>query len=155
MSVMNLDEIEILVNLVAEANVSEVTVRANGRLVTVRKAAHSPVSASVAPSPMTLSRSEEPARPIASDSPPEPHWICAPMVGIFHPARTPIAVGTRVEKGQTVGAIESMKLMNDVRAEQSGIVKEVLIEAGMPVEYGQRLFALVDSAKERGGERAK
>lgn len=153
-----LAEIEQLIDLVAKANIREVTVQADGRSLTIRKMA-APLPPPPAPvgndgTALALSgegpngrasapSAEEDARPpFAKETPPEPHWITAPMVGIFHPTDPPVVVGTRVEKGQVVGLIESMKLMNDIRAEEGGTVHETAVEAGMPVEYGQPLFAL-------------
>ena len=57
-----------------------------------------------------------------------------------------------VQPGQVVGVIESMKLMNDVRAEVGGVVIAVLAEEGMPVEYGQSLFRLMPAAEQTGKE---
>ena len=66
--------------------------------------------------------------------------IAANRVGVFHPARPGIEIGETVSVGQIVGYIESMKLMNEVRAEHGGRVDEQLIEENVPVEYGQPLF---------------
>ena len=64
------------------------------------------------------------------------------MVGIFHSAGNSMTEGVAVKAGQSVGAIESMKLMNDVISECDGVIAEVLVEDGLPVEYGQPLFRL-------------
>ena len=69
-------------------------------------------------------------------------FITARMVGIFHSIDSVGAVGTAVKAGQVVGAIESMKLLNDAVSDHDGVIAEVLVEDGMPVEYGQRLFRL-------------
>ncbi len=74
--------------------------------------------------------------------------IKSPMVGTFYMAPEPgaevyVKVGGRVTPGETVCIIEAMKIMNEIEAELSGVVKEVLVEDGQPVEYGQVLF-LVD-----------
>lgn len=87
-------------------------------------------------------------KPVAGESPvaPPSHtpaaemYITAPMVGIFHVVDGVAHVGGTVIEGHVVGAIESMKLSNDIRSKVSGVVKEVLVEDGMPVEYGQPLF---------------
>jgi acetyl-CoA carboxylase biotin carboxyl carrier protein len=69
----------------------------------------------------------------------------APMVGTFYRASRPESepfakIGDRVKKGQTLCIIEAMKLMNEIEAEFSGIVVDILVEDGQPVEYGQPLF---------------
>ncbi|GAA4982504.1 acetyl-CoA carboxylase biotin carboxyl carrier protein [Nonomuraea thailandensis] len=77
--------------------------------------------------------------------------VCAPMVGTFYWASEPgaapfVAVGDTVEKGQQVGIVEAMKLMNPIEADVSGKVVEVLVPDGTPVEYGQKLIAVAPPA---------
>ena len=67
------------------------------------------------------------------------------MVGTFYRAPEPgaeayVKVGTRVTSGQTVCIIEAMKIMNEIEAEVSGVIREVCVEDAQPVEYGQVLF---------------
>ena len=71
--------------------------------------------------------------------------VASPLVGIFYSAPSPedepfVTVGGTVKKGQTLGVIEAMKLMNEIESECDGIVKEVLVENGEMVEFGQPLF---------------
>ncbi len=75
------------------------------------------------------------------------HVIRSPLVGTFwrrpNPDSPPfVEVGDRVEEGQTLCIIESMKVMNEIRADVGGVVEEILVEDGSPVEYGQPLFRL-------------
>ena len=75
------------------------------------------------------------------------HVIASPMVGTFYNAPAPnappfVAVGDRVEVGQTVGIVEAMKIMNEIAAEQAGFVAAILVENGQPVEYGSPLIRL-------------
>jgi oxaloacetate decarboxylase alpha subunit len=67
------------------------------------------------------------------------------MVGVFRFADAVMHAGHTLAPGQAVGAIESMNLMNDVRADVGGEIIEVLIEDGAPVEYGQPLFLVQSS----------
>ncbi len=69
------------------------------------------------------------------------------MVGTFYRASAPgsdpfVSVGTAVSEGQTMCVIEAMKLMNEIPADCAGVVKEILVENGQPVEFGQPLFIL-------------
>jgi biotin carboxyl carrier protein len=73
--------------------------------------------------------------------------IVSPMVGTFYRAGNPeedpfISEGSRVEVGQVLCIIEAMKLMNEIEAEKSGIIKKILVEDSQPVEFGQPLFLL-------------
>ena len=69
------------------------------------------------------------------------------MVGTFYRAPSPDAapfaeVGQTVKEGQTICIVEAMKLMNEIEADASGVVKAILVENGQPVEYGQPLFVI-------------
>ena len=73
--------------------------------------------------------------------------IDSPLVGTFYRAASPeaqpfVKVGDKVTEETIVGIIEAMKVMNEIKAEKSGVVKEVLVENGQPVEYGQALFVI-------------
>jgi acetyl-CoA carboxylase biotin carboxyl carrier protein len=73
--------------------------------------------------------------------------VRSPMVGTFYRAPSPeappyVEIGARVGKGQTLCILEAMKLMNELESEVAGVVREVLIENGEPVEYGQVLFRI-------------
>ena len=73
--------------------------------------------------------------------------VKAPLVGVFYAASSPdqqpfVQVGSRVEKGDTLCLIEAMKMMSEVVAPKSGVIKEILAENGQPVEYGQPLFVI-------------
>lgn len=86
--------------------------------------------------------------PDADTSGPEPGYtITAPMVGTFYAAPTPsappfVTVGDEVLAGQTIGIIEAMKIMNEVAADRSGMVIEVMAGNGQPVEFGSPLLRL-------------
>lgn len=73
--------------------------------------------------------------------------VKSPLVGTFYSAPSPesenfVKVGDAVSKGQTLGIVEAMKLMNEIECEYDGVVKEILIENGSVVEYGQPLFVI-------------
>ncbi len=75
------------------------------------------------------------------------HYITSPMVGTFYRAPDPtsppfVDVGDTIKKDQTLCIIEAMKLMNEIESDVNGVLKEIYIENGKPVEYGQKLFAI-------------
>lgn len=137
---MNLEEIEKLVSILRESKISELTVSADGTTVRLRK----PLIAAPAAKKQQLVRETPKATVLPMEDKPEPagQYLTAPMVGIFHSIDSVGARGNVIKAGQVVGVIESMKLMNDIISDQDGIIAEVLIEDGMPVEYGQNLFRL-------------
>lgn len=73
--------------------------------------------------------------------------IDAPLVGTFYRAASPeaesfVKVGDTVAEDSVIGIIEAMKVMNEIKAEKSGVIKEILVENGQPVEYGQPLLVI-------------
>ena len=142
---MEIEEIEQLVSIVRGARISELTVSTDGSTVKLRKPL--PRAQSVAATHHRQPAGKaEPAAHAAESAVPEASesFVSAPMVGVFHSAGNSMTAGIAVKAGQSVGAIESMKLMNDVISDHDGVIAEVLVEDGMPVEYGQPLFRLED-----------
>lgn len=90
--------------------------------------------------------------PTPTESPKEDlhsKYVTSPMVGTFYPAPAPedtpfVKVGDKVEKNTLVCIIEAMKVMNEIKANMTGIIAEVLIEAGQPVEFGTKLFRITE-----------
>ena len=73
--------------------------------------------------------------------------VKAPLVGTYYSASSPdaepfVQIGDTVKKGQTLGIIEAMKLMNEIESEYDGVVEDILVENGQMVEYGQVLFVI-------------
>jgi acetyl-CoA carboxylase biotin carboxyl carrier protein len=100
--------------------------------------AHAAVPAATAPGSAPAAEAE-PA--------PEGHVIRSPMVGTFYRSSAPgakafVEIGQAVKAGETLCIIEAMKLLNEIEADQDGVVKAVLVENGQPVEYGEPLFIL-------------
>jgi acetyl-CoA carboxylase biotin carboxyl carrier protein len=78
----------------------------------------------------------------------EGHTVKSPMVGTFYRSATPdakpfVEIGQAVKTGETICIIEAMKLLNEIEADRDGSVREILVENGQPVEYGQPLFVIV------------
>ncbi|KZC85033.1 acetyl-CoA carboxylase, biotin carboxyl carrier protein [Neisseria flavescens] len=104
-------------------------------------AAAAPVAAPVAAAPAAVAPAAAPAARDLSNA------QKSPMVGTFYRAPGPnaaafVEVGQQVKAGDTLCIIEAMKLMNEIEAEKSGVVKEILVENGTPVEYGEPLFII-------------
>jgi acetyl-CoA carboxylase biotin carboxyl carrier protein len=105
-------------------------------------AAAAPVAA--APSPEVAAEVERPVGP-----PPKAQLleVKSPMVGTFYAQPEPgakpyVTVGTRISKGQVLCIIEAMKIMNEIESEFDGVVREICVQDGHPVEYGQVLFRI-------------
>jgi acetyl-CoA carboxylase biotin carboxyl carrier protein len=121
------------------------------------------VAAAPAPAPMPVAAGPQApaAAPAAAAPAPEPatapeeegYLVSAPMVGTFYSSSSPgaapyVQVGDRVSEGDTLCIIEAMKMMNQIEADVSGVIKSIRVQNGEPVEYGQTLFVI----DQRGGE---
>jgi acetyl-CoA carboxylase biotin carboxyl carrier protein len=148
---MDLRKLKKLIDLVQESGIAELEITegeervriAKGGVVTVaaaQPAAAAAVPAAAQPAPAA-------AAPAAEPPGQEGHVVKAPMVGTFYRSASPdakpfVEVGQAVKEGDTICIIEAMKLMNEIEADASGVVKAILVENGQPVEYGQALFIL-------------
>jgi len=140
---MDVNQVRELIKLVEESGVAEVTVEEEGVKISVRKGLALAVDGAM---PVSGNGGSTQTQAQTQDNYPS-HWkkIVAPMVGTFYAAPSPdvdpfISVGDEVSEGQTLCIVEAMKLMNEIAAEEPGVIREVVVENGHPVEYGQLLF---------------
>lgn len=147
---MDLRKLKKLIDLVEESGIAEIEVTEGEEKVRITRtiAAAAPVYA--APAPAAAAPVAAPAAAPAAAAPAARDLSNAqksPMVGTFYRAPGPnaaafVEVGQQVKVGDTLCIIEAMKLMNEIEAEKSGVVKEILVENGTPVEYGEPLFII-------------
>jgi len=154
---MDLRKLKKLIDLVQESGIAELEITEGEEKVKIVKggaASIAPASAAALGLAAAAPVEARPA-PAAAAAPPaagpeagqEGHVVKAPMVGTFYRSPSPdakpfVEVGQTIKEGQTICIIEAMKLMNEIEADASGVVKAVLVENGQPVEYGQPLFIL-------------
>jgi acetyl-CoA carboxylase biotin carboxyl carrier protein len=142
---MDLRKIKTLIDLVQESGISELEVKEGEESVRISR--HSgPVTQYVnAPQAMAPASS---APAIAAPAPAaEKHIVKAPMVGTLYRCPSPgakpfVEVGQTVKSGQTLCIIEAMKMLNQIEADKSGVIAEILIENERPVEFDQPLFVI-------------
>ena len=155
---MDLRKLKTLIDLVAESDIAELEVTEGESKVRIVKSSGAPQSQVVmmqphAAMPQTQSASAVPhaasAGPVAAAAPAEPegHIVKSPMVGTFYRASSPgnppfVEVGSTVKEGDTLCIIEAMKLLNEIDADAAGVIKQILVENGQPVEFGQPLFVI-------------
>lgn len=152
---MDLHKLKKLIDLVEESGIAEIEVTEGEEKVRITRtiaAAAAPVYA--APVPAAAPAVTPAAAPVAASAPaaaPAARDLSdaqkSPMVGTFYRAPGPnaaafVEVGQQVKAGDTLCIIEAMKLMNEIEAEKSGTVKEILVENGTPVEFGEPLFII-------------
>jgi acetyl-CoA carboxylase biotin carboxyl carrier protein len=168
-----LNDIEKLIDLVVEHEISEFEMEKGGFRIRIRRGeAHSPSQSpapaasvpvstviqasapnvSSAPAPAPAAQGPSPAGEAASESTDGLYIIKSPIVGTFYRSSSPnseafVNAGDVVRVGQVLCIIEAMKLMNEIESEVNGEVVRVYVENGQPVEYGQSLFAIKPSHK--------
>ncbi|MCL6636291.1 MAG: acetyl-CoA carboxylase biotin carboxyl carrier protein, partial [Peptococcaceae bacterium] len=156
---MNLHDVKELIKLIDETDIAEVSLESDGIKVAIRKGSGraveaqpaAPVSRAVAePVEKTAPAPAAPAPAEKKENRPGLTPVVSPMVGTFYHSPSPGAApfvkpGDHVHPGQTLCIIEAMKLMNEIEAEVAGVVVEVMVENGQPVEYGQTLFLIRES----------
>jgi acetyl-CoA carboxylase biotin carboxyl carrier protein len=160
---MDLRKLKTLIDLVAESGIAEIEVTEGEDKVRIVK--HGPA---VQPMPMTAPPTYLAAPPPAASAPapaagagpapaaaPTPAAVDeakgtvvkSPMVGTFYRSPSPgaksfVELGQTVKAGDTLCIIEAMKLLNEIDADQTGVIKAILVENGQPVEFGQPLFVI-------------
>ena len=150
---MDLRKLKKLIDLVEESGIAELEITEGEEKVRI--------SRGVAPAPAPVVTQAVVAAPAAAPAPaapvvaaeaaapaqPEGHLLKSPMVGTFYRAPNPgaksfVEVGQTVKEGETVCIIEAMKLLNEIEADRSGVIKAILVENGQPVEYGHPLMVI-------------
>lgn len=143
-------EIQKLIDLLEERNLNHFELEVEGFKIKISRNL-SPISSAEAPSGSHLHSEREEnsssSLEVVEDKSNNIHYITSPMVGTFYRAPEPTAspfmnVGDKVKKDQTLCIIEAMKLMNEIESDVDGILEEIFVENGKPVEYGQKLFAV-------------
>ena len=158
---MDLRKLKTLIDLVAESDISELEVTegeskvrivkngapsAQNQVVMMPAPAAAPVAATPAAAPAAPAAAPAAAAP-AAEAAPAGHVVKSPMVGTFYRSSAPgaapfVDVGSTVKEGDTLCIIEAMKLLNEIDADASGTIKQILVENGQAVEFGQPLFII-------------
>ena len=159
---MNLDfnAIQGLIEVSDRCDISELVIEYDGVKIEIRRDRKKDGPSFVLPagavyeSPpviQTVQKAEKVMPPVQESKVEEEHSlyykVLSPLVGVFYKAPWPgappfVEIGDTVKKGQTLCIIEAMKLMNEIESDVSGVVTDILVENGKPVEYGQRLFVI-------------
>lgn len=152
---MDIRKVKKLIELLEESGIAEIEIHEGEESVRIsRQSSAVQVAAPVqqiaaapvvpAPAPAASQAAEPPAEEAAA---PAGHTVDAPMVGTFYSAPSPgapdfVKVGDSVSEGDTVCIIEAMKILNQIEADKSGVVRAILVENAQPVEFGQPLVVI-------------
>jgi acetyl-CoA carboxylase biotin carboxyl carrier protein len=151
---MDLRKLKTLIELVESSGIAELEISEGEERVRITRTAastqqtytptlSSTIAAAAPVQASTPAAAVEPVKPAVMEG----HVVKSPMVGTFYRSASPgskafVDVGQSVNSGETVCIIEAMKLLNEIEADQSGVIKAILVENGQPVEFGQPLFVI-------------
>lgn len=157
---MEVDQIIKLMEAVSKYDITEVSLEDEGSVLRIIKEneivqampAGMPMMAAPAEMAVQMSAVSQAAVPVAAETSVHQentsgNAVKSPLVGTFYAASAPgaepfVKVGDTVKKGQVLGIVEAMKLMNEIESEYDGVVKSILVEDGNLVEYGQEMFII-------------
>jgi acetyl-CoA carboxylase biotin carboxyl carrier protein len=147
---MKIEEIKTIVKMMSENDLTEFKIEAEEYNLCIKRGNEktqvftaAPVAAPVAVAPVAAAAEVAPeVAPVVPEN-----TIDAPIVGTFYASPSPDAkifvnVGDKVTADTVVCIVEAMKVMNEIKAEKAGVIKEILVENSTPVEYGQALFVI-------------
>ncbi|CDG22973.1 Biotin carboxyl carrier protein of acetyl-CoA carboxylase [Xenorhabdus poinarii G6] len=148
---MDIRKIKKLIELVEESGISELEISEGEESVRISRTAAAPVipvTQQYLSSPVQAA-APAPVAPIVADKPAEisGHTVRSPMVGTFYRSPSPdakafIEVGQHVNQGDTLCIVEAMKMMNQIEADKTGVVKAILVQDGQPVEFDEPLVII-------------
>jgi len=151
---MDLRKIKKLIDLVADSGIAELEITEGEEKVRINRFGPAAPQTMMMPAYAQQPYPQAPAvgAPVAAEvaaapAEPEGHQVKSPMVGTFYRSASPgakafVEVGQSVNAGDTLCIIEAMKLLNEIEADQGGVIKAILVENGHPVEYGEPLFII-------------
>ena len=143
-------EILKLIDLLEERNLSAFELEIEGLKIKISRGyppSIMPEPPTSPPSPVEHEANPATNLPEPKESQNDLHYISSPMVGTFYRAPDPssppfVEIGESVQKNQTLCIIEAMKLMNEIESDIDGVLEEIYVQNGKPVEYGKKLFAI-------------
>lgn len=149
---IDFEEINKIIKLLEEKNLSDFELEIEGFKIKIGRDYpamfnNRPAFADAPPGVQAARAGRESAAEAKGDT----HAVLSPMVGTFYRAPSPssspfVEIGDAVKKKQTLCIVEAMKLMNEIESDADGVIKEIFVENGKPVEFGQKLFLIVPQA---------
>ena len=149
---MDIRKIKKLIELVEESGIQELEIKEGEESVRINRGGQVVASAPAYYAPAPAAAAPAAAAPAAAAATPAAaahsgHVVKSPMVGTFYRSPAPgaksfVEVGSSVKVGDTLCIVEAMKMMNQIQADKAGVVKEILVESGQPVEFDEPLFII-------------
>lgn len=143
---MDIRKIKKLIEIIEESDIAELEIKEGEESIRISRYSAAPAQVAYAPAPVAQA-----AAPAVLAAPAEEkatgHVVKSPMVGTFYRSASPgtkvfVEIGQAVLAGDTLCIIEAMKILNQIEADKSGVITQILVENAEPVEYGQPLFII-------------
>ena len=152
---MNIKEIEKIIELMNANGIMEFSMEKEGMKLVLKKSGGVIVAPAEYAHQQIPSYHDVPQRPVAAEASSKPEekdevgieYVCSPIVGTYYQSPAPdadafVKVGQRIDKEQVVCIIEAMKVMNEIKSDFSGVIEDILVENGDPVEFGQKILKI-------------
>jgi len=144
---MDIRKIKKLIEIIEESDIAELEIKEGEECIRISRYSAAPAQIAYAPAPVSALS----AAPAVAATPVEEkitgHVVKSPMVGTFYRSASPgtkvfVEIGHSVVVGDTLCIIEAMKILNQIEADKSGVITQILVDNAEPVEYGQPLFII-------------
>jgi acetyl-CoA carboxylase biotin carboxyl carrier protein len=143
---MDIRKIKKLIEIIEESGIAEIEIKEGEEAIRISRYSAAPAPISYAPTMPPVIATTHASTPLVEEKI-SGHVVKSPMVGTFYRSASPgtkvfVEVGQSVLSGDTICIIEAMKILNQIEADKSGIITQILVENAEPVEYGQPLFII-------------
>ena len=144
---MDIRKIKKLIEIIEESDIAELEIKEGEESIRISRYSAAPAQIAYAPAPASTVPAATTVTAVPAEEKITGHVVKSPMVGTFYRSASPgtkvfVEVGQAVLAGDTLCIIEAMKILNQIEADKSGIITQILVENAEPVEYGQPLFII-------------
>ena len=144
---MDIQKIEKLIEFIKSSEIAEIEIHEGDDSIRINRYSNVPAIPQAMPIAPPIATQQPISQAVTDDNKPKGHIITSPMVGTFYRSPSPtskpfIEEGQMVTEGETLCIIEAMKILNQITADKAGIITKILLDNGIPVEYGEPLFVI-------------
>jgi acetyl-CoA carboxylase biotin carboxyl carrier protein len=144
---MDIRKIKKLIEIIEESDIAELEIKEGEECIRISRYSAAPAQIAYAPAPVSALSAAPAVTAAPVDEKITGHVVKSPMVGTFYRSASPgtkvfVEIGHSVVVGDTLCIIEAMKILNQIEADKSGVITQILVDNAEPVEYGQPLFII-------------
>jgi acetyl-CoA carboxylase biotin carboxyl carrier protein len=144
---MDIRKIKKLIEIIEESDIAELEIKEGEECIRISRYSAAPAPVVYAPAPASAAPNATAVTAVPAEEKVTGHVVKSPMVGTFYRSASPgtkvfVEIGQAVIAGDTLCIIEAMKILNQIEADKSGVITQILVDNAEPVEYGQPLFII-------------